>query len=139
MASRVKASLIPYLISNLLSRCLLFLTCISIYIKGRMGIRNRRVGGFIFAIPSRIPVCCVKVPSFESIKFQVYFCRDRLISRKKLRPKFVFFCRKAEQHRVFSFHPPKISDDCLFFPYGIPGIILRWYLSLCSLIVHQQR
>jgi hypothetical protein len=70
MASRVKASLIPYLISNLLSRCLLFFSILH-----KRKNRASEIGGrgFIFAIPSRIPVCCVKVPSFESIKFQVYF------------------------------------------------------------------
>jgi hypothetical protein len=56
-----KASLIPYLISPPFKVS----DCISID-KRKEGIGHRQW------FEAKIPVCCVKVPSFES-KFQVYF------------------------------------------------------------------
>jgi hypothetical protein len=58
----------------------------------------------------------VKVPSFESIKFQVYFCRDRFIS-KEIKTPSLFFLRKAQSSIGYShfYHPSKLVMIALLF------------------------
>jgi hypothetical protein len=72
----------------------------------------------------------VKVPSFESIKFQVYFVG--IVYWKKLRPQVCFF--SAEKRSIgyshFYYHPKLVM---IAFPYGIPGIILS--VGICRYAV----